>query len=308
MTRGAACGCIIIWVITLMNQIAKLVNISIAVSAVRLTLHTHLPVHKSTGDVGVSMAPNIPLVQTDGEDLHPLSFHLLHVHRQRTWKVHAVKLCFFCVPFVFCVFKYVRVSHQDSLPPCDTRNLSIRSWRFLGEQGRWGLPWHRKEGRLPWCLPSCSNLSRQPGREKNHNPLSLSFLQCLIKYCYSVRRSVLTLVSLQSVVCCGSSCGGHVSASIKPLYITRAAVPTRLTLKGTYPWHCALTLHQGHIVYGDAPVKTRANSFKHQLKGASKVRKGVFAMKGDDVKRFIWCYHFLGFWLWLNKEYPDIWI
>ncbi len=75
----------------------------------------------------------------------------------------------------------------------------------------------------------------------------------------------LTQFSLQSVVSFGSRHRGGASAAVEPASITRAAVPTTLAFKGTHPWHGARAVQESHIVNGHAPVKTRANRFKHQL-------------------------------------------
>lgn len=75
----------------------------------------------------------------------------------------------------------------------------------------------------------------------------------------------LTQFSLKSVVSFRSIHRGGVSVAVQPVNFTRAAVATLLALKGTHPRQGARTPREHHIVDGDAPVKSGAKRFKHQL-------------------------------------------
>lgn len=67
------------------------------------------------------------------------------------------------------------------------------------------------------------------------------------------------------MVSVGSGRAAGVSAAVEPLVSTGAAVAARLALEGTHPRHGAGTLQEGYIVYGQAPVKTRADRLKNHL-------------------------------------------
>lgn len=113
----------------------------------------------------------------------------------------------------------------------------------------------------------------------------------------------LTQFSLQSVVSFGSSRRGGASGAVEPVNCTRAAVPTALAFKGTHPRHLARTVQERHIVNGHAPIKTRANRFKHQLVVGQ--RQERVSWKGRKIMfKYFWYYLLIS--LFDNKNYPEV--
>lgn len=191
---------------------------------------------------------------------------------------HRYGRLFWCA--IACVhLELGRGSHRDSLLPCDTRSWHTLSWRCEGEQGRLGNQSHQRDGRSLQCKPSCSSLLNQPDRRRS---LSLCFLHCV--KCYSSLTGLwLTQFSLKSVVSFGASGCGDTPIAMKPPHIAEGVVPTARALEGAHSWHAARTGQKRHIVNSQAPIKTRANRFKHQLEGW---RSG----ESDSLDRKIVCF------------------